>query len=56
METKTYRVTYKTPMNTEIVEVFDMSIHENGFQPDYKLRAMALGWKIKSIEELRVVV
>ena len=35
----------------EIVEYFDLTPHANGFVPDYKLRAMALNWRVIKVEE-----
>jgi hypothetical protein len=35
-----------------IVETFDTTPHSNGFVPDYKLRAMALGWIVLKVEEI----
>ena len=46
------QVTFRTRTGHEIVETFNMEPHSNGFVPDIKLRALALGWSIVKIEEI----
>lgn len=45
------KVTYRTKTGEVIVEESSIP-HTNGFKPDYKLRAMALGWVLLKVEEL----
>lgn len=47
------KVTYTTPINTQIVEIYDLTPHKNGFVPDYKLRALALNWTVIKVEEIK---
>ena len=46
------KVTFTSETGHEIVEMFDMTPHANGFIPDYKLRASALNWTIKNVVEV----
>lgn len=46
------KVTFTSETGHEIVEMFDTTPHANGFVPDYKLRASALNWTVKSVESL----
>lgn len=44
------KVTYRSKTGKIIVEESSVA-HTNGFVPDYKLRAMALGWTLISVEK-----
>lgn len=52
------QVTFVTPVSKyvpksfEIVEIYDLIPHANGFVPDYQLRASALGWIVKEVVEI----
>jgi hypothetical protein len=46
------KVTFTSKLGHEIVEMYDTTPHANGFVPDYKLRASALNWTIKSVEQV----
>jgi hypothetical protein len=46
------KVTFLTKTGHEVVETFDLTPHANGFVPDYKLRAMALGWQVIKVTEI----
>ncbi len=43
------KVTYRTQTG-EIITEESHTNHSNGFKPDYKLRAMALGWTLVKVE------
>lgn len=45
-------VTFKTKTGHLVKEMFDLIPHANGFVPDYKIRALALGWEIVKVEEI----
>lgn len=52
-DTKKLRVTFITKDGKyENVETFDLTPHANGFVPDYQLRAKALNWLVKNVEEV----
>ena len=48
----TFQPTAKGYEDKRIVETFDDTPHSNGFVSDYKLRALAFGWRILSVEEI----
>ncbi len=51
--TRKLKVTFVTKDGRfENVEYFDLTPHANGFVPCYKLRAQALNWLVKSVEEV----
>ena len=46
------KVTFTSKTGHEIVEMFDVTPHANGFVPDYKLRASALNWTVKDVQQI----
>jgi len=56
-ETEMVKVTFapkaKGYEDKRIVETYDLTPQSNGFTPCYKTRAMALNWRIISVEETK---
>jgi hypothetical protein len=50
---KMTKVTFITKTGHEVVETYSDVPHANGFVPDHRLRAMALGWSVKSVERAK---
>ena len=45
------QVTYETKTGQQVVETYPVQ-HENGFKPDWNLRAKALGWTVIKVEQV----